>query len=138
MRQDLDGLTLRTAETCRDVELAAEFNGLIHEPELAPAVLERRLARSPFAGLSRSLTLCFYRDSVQMTFAGGRLVGVAQGGPCDGSIRFPPLTFTPLLFGWRTIEQMSLAYPDLSVPDEDKLLVETLFPPMAGFVYPSY
>ena len=116
----------------------------VHVPDFAALlcaigpVLERRLARSPFAGLSRSLTLCFYRESVQLEFAEGRVVEVAEGGPCDHGICFPPLTFIPVLFGWRTIEQMHAAYPDLSVPDEDKLLVETLFPAMAGFLYPSY
>jgi hypothetical protein len=146
------GVRLNLPASCSLVGLARSLGGhdlgtyawQVHLPDLAALlhtigpVLERRLARSPFAGLSRSLTLCFYRDSVQMAFDRGRLVGVAQGGPCDGGFRFPPLTFTPVLFGWRTVEQMRLAFPDLSVPDEDKLLVETLFSPMAGFVYPSY
>ena len=43
-----------------------------------------------------------------------------------------------MLFGYRPVEQMHTVYPDLSVPDADKLLVETLFPRMDGFVYPSY
>ena len=116
----------------------------VHVPDFAALlraigpVLERRLAASPFARLSRPVTLCFYRDSVRLDFAEGHLIEVTPAGPCDGDICFPPLTFIPVLFGYRTVEQMHTVYPDLSVPDADKLLVETLFPLMDGFVYPSY
>jgi hypothetical protein len=33
---------------------------------------------------------------------------------------------------------MRLAYPDLSVRDSERLLFETLFQPLAAFIYPSY
>jgi len=35
-----DSLVLRTASTLADVERAAAFNGLIHSPELEPAVYD--------------------------------------------------------------------------------------------------
>lgn len=116
----------------------------VHIPDFAALlraigpVLERRLVESPFARLSRSLTLCFYRYSVRLEIAEGKVVEVTLAGPCDGDICFPPLTFIPVLFGYRTVEQMRTVYPDLSVPNADKLLVETLFPLMDSFVYPSY
>ncbi len=116
----------------------------VHVPDFAALlraigpVLERRLAASSFARLSRPVTLCFYRDSVRLDFAEGHLIEVTPAGPCDGDICFPPLTFIPVLFGYRTVEQMHTVYPDLSVRGADMLLIETLFPPMEGFVYPSY
>lgn len=146
------GVRLNVPAGCTLVRLARSLGGhdlgtyawQVHLPDIAAflnaigPVLERRLAASPFVGLNRSLTLCFYRASVTMRFDGGRLAEVTLGRSCDHGLRFPPSTFIPVLFGWRTVEQMRLAYPDLSMPDEDKLLVETLFPPMAGFLYPSY
>jgi hypothetical protein len=113
----------------------ADFTALL--AAIGP-VLERRLAASPFAGLSKSLILCFYRESVTIRFDRGWLAEVTPTGPCDGGLRFPPSTFIPVLLGWRTVEEMRLAYPDLSVPDEDRLLTGALFPPLAGFLYPSY
>lgn len=101
-------------------------------------VLEQRLAASSFAGLSRKLQLCFYRDSVTMRFEDGKLVAVQASGPAQGEINFPPLTIIPVLFGHRTVEQMRLAYPDISVDGSVRLLFDTLFPPLAAFIYPSY
>jgi hypothetical protein len=101
-------------------------------------VLEQRLAGSPFAGLTRELQLCFYRDSVTLCFSTGRLVEVRPSGPAQGEINFPPLTFIPVLFGHRTVEQMRLAYPDVSVNGSVRMVFDTLFPPMASFIYPSY
>lgn len=116
----------------------------VHVPDLAALlraigpVLEQRLAASPFAGLSRELQICFYRDSVTLRFAAGRLAAVTASGPAEGKINFPPLTFTPVLFGHRTFGQMRLAYPDISVDSSVRLLFETLFPPAMSFIYPSY
>jgi hypothetical protein len=116
----------------------------VHVPDLAALlraigpVLEQRLAASPFAGLSQEIQLCFYRDSVTLRFRAGKLASVQASGPAQGAIRFPPLTFIPILFGHRTVEQMRLAYPDISVDGSVRLLFETLFPPLASFVYPSY
>lgn len=146
------GVRLNVPAGCTLSRLARSLGGhdlgtyawQVHVPDFAALLvaigpaLERRLAASAFAGLSRSLTLCFYRDSITLDFVGGRLQDVARAGPCDHGVRFPALTFLPVLFGWRTVEQMRLAYPDLSVPDEDRLLADTLFPPMAGFLFPSY
>ncbi len=116
----------------------------VHVPDLAALlratgpVLEQRLAASPFAGLSREVQICFYRDSVTLRFEAGKLKNVSASGPAQGAINFPPLTFTPVLFGHRTVEQMRLAYPDISVDSSVRLLFETLFPPVASFIYPSY
>jgi hypothetical protein len=116
----------------------------VHVPDLVALlraigpVLEQRLADSPFAGLNRELQLCFYRDSVSLRFESGKLAAVQPSGPAQGAINFPPLTFIPVLFGHRTVEQMRTAYPDVSVGGSVQLLFETLFPPLASFIYPSY
>lgn len=146
------GVRLNLPASCALMRLARSLGAYdlgtyawqVHVPDFAALlraigpVLERRLAASPFAQLSRPVTLCFYRDSVRLDFVEGHLIEVTPAGPCNGDICFPPLTFIPVLFGYRTVEQMHTVYPDLSVPDADKLLVETLFPLMDSFVYPSY
>jgi hypothetical protein len=138
------GCTLMQAARSLGAHDLGTYAWQVHVPDLAALlraigpVLEQRLAASPFAGLSRELQICFYRDSVTLRFAAGRLATVAATGPAEGAINFPPLTFTPLLFGHRTVEQMRLAYPDISVQGSERLLFETLFPPMASFIYPSY
>jgi len=76
---------------------------------------------------------------VRLEFAEGQLIEATPGEPCDHGVRFPPLTFIPVLFGCGRVEQhITQPIPTCRRRREDKLLVETLFPPMAGFVYPSY
>jgi hypothetical protein len=116
----------------------------IHLPDIAgflraigPA-LEQRIAVSPFAGLTCELPLCFFRDSVRLEFAGGRLMQVTAAGPAEGEINLPGLTFIPLVLGQKSVEELRAAYPDVHAGREWRLLLETLFPRMAGFIYSPY
>jgi hypothetical protein len=116
----------------------------IHLPDVAGLlraigpVLERRVAESPFAGLTREVQLCFFRESVRLTFAVGRLADVAADGPAEGEINLPPQAFTPLVLGQKSIEELRTAYPDVHVGREWRLLLETLFPQVTGFIYSPY
>ncbi|MEI7768767.1 MAG: GNAT family N-acetyltransferase [Chloroflexales bacterium] len=107
--------------------------------KLAPA-LEARLAGGPFAGLSRDLRIGLYRSAITLRFRGGRLAAVepvAPGGPSD--LRLPPPLLAPLLFGWRSLDELGHAYPDVIAGGVERLLVETLFPPSpAAFLYSVY
>ena len=152
VERDKPGIRLNLPAGCTLMQLAHSLGAhdlgtyawQVHVPDLAAILraigpaLEQRLAASPFDGLSRELQLCFYRDSVTMRFEDGKLVVVQASGPAQGAINFPPLTFTPMLFGHRTVEQMRLAYPDISIDGSVRLLLDTLFPPLAAFIYPSY
>ncbi|MBX2997012.1 MAG: GNAT family N-acetyltransferase [Caldilineaceae bacterium] len=104
---------------------------------IAP-VLEDRLAASPFAGLTGDLLFCFFRESVRLSFVGGKVDGVAAEGPAQGSINFPPLKIIPLIFGHRTVEELRAASPDIHVDNARKLLIDTLFPQVTGFIYVGY
>jgi hypothetical protein len=116
----------------------------IHVPDVAALLqvigpaLESRIAASPFAGLTKDVPLCFYQDSVVLRFAGGRLVEVVRGRPAEGEINLPPHAFTPLLFGHHSLDELRAVYPDVSVDRAWRLLVETLFPKVTAFLYPSY
>jgi hypothetical protein len=104
---------------------------------IAPA-LERRIAASPFAGLTRRVRLGFYRDSVTLDFAGGRLCSVNASGPGDGEINIPPQAFVQLALGHESVEELHAAYPDFGVVPAARLLLETLFPPLTSFLYSPY
>jgi GNAT superfamily N-acetyltransferase len=117
----------------------------IHVPDyaallraLAP-VLERRIARSPFAGLTRDVRLGLYRETLALRFVEGKLTGVSDEGMTDDAIvRVPPLQFTPLVLGYRTVGELRASYPDVSIASPWRLLVDTLFPKVSSFIYTNY
>jgi hypothetical protein len=97
---------------------------------IAPA-LERRLAASPQAGYSGELTVNFFRSGIRFTFDAGR-IGVASWTPERfeaGDALFPDLSFLPLLFGFRSLEEIQYAFPDCSTASDDaRALLPILFP----------
>lgn len=106
---------------------------------LAP-VFERRIARSLFAGLTREVPICLYRETIALRFAKGKLADVASLGNEAGSggINVPPLQFIPLVLGYRSIEELHHTYPDVSVAPSQHLLADNLFPKVKSFLYTIY
>jgi hypothetical protein len=50
----------------------------------------------------------------------------------------PPLPFIPLVLGYRTVEELRANYPDVRMEPVWRLLVDTLFPKVAAFIYTIY
>jgi len=105
---------------------------------IAPA-LERRLASSVAAGYSGELTLDFYRDGLRLVFEAGRLVrseGWRRGPWDEANAAFPPLVFLQLLFGYRRLDELRHAFPDVWARDEAIPLLRALFPSRRSLVLP--
>ncbi len=106
---------------------------------IAPA-LERRLASSLVAGYSGELRFDFYRGGLRMVFERGTLRTVEDwrrpiwDANEDGG--FPPLVFLQLLFGYRSLDALRAAFPDVRVNDNVEVLVNTLFPYRPSRVIP--
>jgi len=147
------GLRLNLPDNCTLLRLARSLGAhdlgtyawQIHVPDmtallraLAP-VFERRLAASPFAGLTSEVPLRLYRETIALRFVAGRLTEVANlGFTPRGDVNIPPLAFIPLLLGYRTVEELRTAYPDVNVKPAWRLLVDTLFPKVTSFIYTVY
>jgi hypothetical protein len=105
---------------------------------LAP-VFSRRVAESPFAGLTGDFDLGLYRRTLRMRFRQGDLIAVEDVGFIGGgTVRLPPLQLVPLLLGYRTFEQLRQVYPDVGMAAGQQLLVDTLFPKLDSFIYTIY
>jgi hypothetical protein len=119
---------------------------------VAPA-LERRLAASPCAGHTGTLTLSFYTDGVRLALERGKLAAVEawrpditvrglelgrpSGDPRRPLAMFPDRTFLQLLFGFRTLEALETAFPDCVVrTPEARALLNALFPKTPSDVWP--
>jgi len=102
-------------------------------------VLERRIAGSIFAGLTRTITLNLYREAFELCFEKGKLRSVTAIGFSDkGEIKMPPLLFAPLLLGSRSRAELSEMYPDIGIGGPFAPLVDVLFPRLDAFIYTIY
>lgn len=105
--------------------------------QIAPA-LEGRLAASAQAGYSGDLRLNFFLDGVRLRFESGRIT-VEPWRPERveaGDAAFPERSFLPLLFGFRSLEEVQLAYPDCGASTDDaRALLPILFPKKASRVW---
>ena len=151
--RDRPGVRLNLPAGCTLMRLARSLGAhdmgtyawQIHVPDraallraLAP-VLERRIARSPFAGLTRDVRLGLYRETLALRFVEGKIAAVSDEGLTDNAIvRLPPLQFTPLALGYRTVGELRASYPDVSIASPWRLLVDTLFPKVSSFIYTNY
>jgi len=153
VEREKPGIRLNLPANCTLMRLARSLDAhdlgtygwQIHIPDFAALlctlgpVLERRVAGSPFAGLTREVRLNLYQETIALRFTAGKLGEVANLGFTDEEdIRFPPLQFTPLVLGYRTVEQLQETYPDVSVAPASRLLVDTLFPKVTSFIYTIY
>jgi hypothetical protein len=95
-------------------------------------VLEKRLANSPMASYTGQLRLNFFRSGLSLNFEAGRLSEVQPyrpEHPSDGDAMFLDLTFLDVLFGRRSLDELSYILPDCHAASEaSALLVNSLFP----------
>jgi predicted acetyltransferase len=103
--------------------------------KIAP-VLERRIAESVLAGLSQSVQMSFYEETIELVFQKGKLERITSLGPTDArGIRLPPYPDVQLLMCYRSREEISDYRLDFSVDVKFQLLVDTLFPKRESYIY---
>jgi hypothetical protein len=102
-------------------------------------IFERRIAASPYAGLTHNLRFGMYREAYELSFQEGKLAEVKSLGFYDGGdIRVPPFLAAPLLLGHRTWNELSHIHPDVSVNGRWRHLAEILLPRVDSFLYTIY
>ena len=108
-------------------------------------VLERRLAVSDCAGLTADVCINLYREACVLRFDSGRLVEVASPGFVDaslgadgGDLCIPPEAFVRLVFGYRSLDELCDAWPDIVVRPSRRRVLDVLFPRLASLVSMPY
>ncbi len=117
---------------------------------IAPC-LERRLAASDCAGLTADLCLNLYREAYLLHFRAGKLEAVERPGfvdysmgaegedlPDHSTVGIPPEAFVRLATGYRTLEELSDAWPDIVVRPAMRRVVEVLFPRLSAYFCMPY
>jgi predicted N-acetyltransferase YhbS len=107
--------------------------------KLSPA-LEKRLEGSLWKDHSFSLIINNYHNAYQLIFQRGRLIQVDPLGFVDssmgadgGDLCIPPDAFVRLVTGFRNLEGLFDAWPDIVIKPTARALVDTLFPRLDGY-----
>jgi len=141
------------------VKAAKNFGSLRSKPEqwlvritqmssfirkLSP-VLERRLANSEFAGINGDIVINLYRQAYKLSFCKGKLVTAddigfkdSSMGAYGGDLCIPQDAFIRLLFGFRTLDQLTDAWPDIVINPAKRCLFDILFPRLTSHIYLPY
>lgn len=104
-------------------------------------VLEKRLSNSPYQGYTGQIKLTFYRGGLYLELEKGRLVKVESYTPTPvghaGDAAFPELTFLQLLFGYRSLDELTFAFADCWFENDEVYgLLTALFPRQASNLWP--
>jgi hypothetical protein len=145
--QGLPGVRLNVAENSMIWRLAQAYGGqelgryawqaaipdlVVFLQAVAPE-LERRLAASAFAAWQGVLPISLYRRGATLGIDAGR-IEVREGATGEG-VHMPPDAFVPIALGWRSVEETMRFFPDVQASGQARLLLETLFPVTAGYLY---
>jgi hypothetical protein len=108
-------------------------------------VFGSRLERAGLGDLDAELTLNFYRRALLLRFSHGTLAAVEDAGFVDaslgaegGDLCIPPDAFPRLLFGYRDIETLLDAWPDIRLRNSSRRIIETLFPRLDSLLLMPY
>lgn len=111
---------------------------------IAP-VLSERLAGSPWHAFSEDVVVNTYRAAYRLSFMRGELTGTEAIGFVDssmgadgGDLCIPPEAWVRLILGYRNLDELYDAWPDISVKPEKRDLFDTLFPHLNTYLYTPY
>jgi hypothetical protein len=101
-------------------------------------VLEKRLAESVASGHTGEYLIGMYPKGIKLILENGHITfdHWKPDHADHGNAGFPMLTFTQILFGYRSFEELKHAFPDCWWADENiRILVNALFPKKNSNVY---
>ncbi|MCC6455390.1 MAG: GNAT family N-acetyltransferase [Caldilineaceae bacterium] len=112
--------------------------------KLAP-LLAARLADSAYAGLTAELTINLYCQGYLLRFVAGELTAVeplgfvdASMGADGGDLLIPPDAFVRLLLGFRSLDELTDAWPDTGARRTLRHLWQVLWPRQDVYFWKPY
>jgi len=112
--------------------------------KIEPA-LNGRLAKAGYSGLTTDLLINLYRQAYGIRIQAGRLTGViplgfvdASMGANGGDLCIPQEAFLRLVLGYRNLDELRDAWPDIEVAANKRPLLDVLFPRMDTCILMPY
>lgn len=102
-------------------------------------LLEVRLAGSMYRRLTDTLSFNFRAFTINVTCKDGRIESIQriEAGP-RSPIGLNPSVFVQLLTGYRSREELEMAFPDVRVDMSYRHLVDVLFPKLPSYIHSAY
>ena len=110
--------------------------------KLKPAV-DRRLANSEFRGFTGEITINLFREAIRLSISQGSLENVdvlgfvdasrSVSGSAGGDLQIPGEAFIRWALGYRSLDELSDAWPDITVSPGKRPLLDVLFPKMHSY-----
>ena len=108
-------------------------------------VLEKRLAASDCENLTKNIIINLFRQAYRLCFVSGKISSVdslgfvdASMGADGGDLCIPPEALVRLVLGYRDIENLRDAWPDIVLKAECRRVIEVLFPKMDSYLNIPY
>ncbi len=108
-------------------------------------VFKRRLQAAGRPGLTQDLVINLFRQAYKLRFQEGSLQDVCALGFVDssmgadgGDLCIPPEAFVRLVFGFRRIDELLDAWPDIVYKPQVRGLLDDLFPRMTSYLQANY
>jgi predicted acetyltransferase len=102
-------------------------------------LFEKRLAMSPYCHLTEKLNFNFRRYTVQVAIEDGAIADIQRlENNEDRTIGLNPPVFTQLLLGHRNRNELETCYPDFSIRQSHKHLIDVLFPKLPSHIHSAY
>lgn len=112
--------------------------------KLAP-VFEKRLAASHWRGAAGELVINLYRQAYRLRFEEGKFLPTeplgfvdASMGADGGDLCIPRDAFIRLTTGFRGLDELFDAWPDIIVKTDSRSLIDTMFPRFPAYLLTPY
>lgn len=109
--------------------------------EFIKPVLEQRLSRSDFKGLTDSIRLSWYLEGLELIFKKGKLASIKsipRAEVKDMHVSVPYPVIFQLLLGYRSLNELRQVYPDVGEIPIKSPIIQVLFPKLRAIWNPDF
>ncbi len=102
-------------------------------------VLEQRIEDSEFKGVSKVLTMNFWKFAIKVRIEDGKVTDIEKvHGEEDRTIGWNPYAFIQLALGYKSRKELEEMYPDFRVRGDVGGLIDVMFPKQPGYIHYCY
>ena len=106
------------------------------------SILEQRILESPFKGLTETVFIDMYHESIELKIEKGEIkeIKIVQSQGETSHFRIPPNLVVPFFLGYRNREDLIQYNHDVRCLQEQRWekLIDILFPKMSSFLYLNF